>query len=310
MEEKYIIQSIVYSLISKWILSKIKTMRYTFAQFKEEYPDDEACLKAVLQNRYGSTCPRCGTIGVKWHPITGRKGFVCSECDRHVYPLAGTIFRKSETGLWSWFYAIYLFSVSKNGVSAKELERQLGVTYKTAWRMAQQIRKLMEDDNEPLSGSVEMDETYFGAKRPRRFGHENKSVVFGMVERNGRSVIKHVKSSGSRSLVPHISASVDRSADVFTDQYAVYKAIPKMGFSSHTTVNHSKLEYVRGNVHTNTIEGFWSQLKRSVDGTYHAVSPKYLQNYLNEFAFRYNFRTISICPLLLERAAMPYVSGA
>lgn len=118
-------------------------MRYTFIQFKAEYPDDAACLKAVLQNRYSDTYPKCGTVGVTFHPIASRKAFVCSECDKHIYPLADTIFRKSETSSWSWFYAIFQFSVSKNGVSTKELERTLGVTYKTAWRMAKQIRLLM-----------------------------------------------------------------------------------------------------------------------------------------------------------------------
>ncbi len=137
-------------------------MRYTFKQFKTEYPNDQACLVSVLEYHHGDTCPRCEVVGVKWHPITGRRGFVCSECDSHVYPLANTSFRKSEASLWNWFYAIYLFSVSKNGVSAKELERHLGVTYKAAWRMAKQIRKLMEDDGDLLDGAVEVDETYIG----------------------------------------------------------------------------------------------------------------------------------------------------
>ncbi len=148
MQDKYITNSLIISLTSKYLFASIKGMRYTFKDFKAEYPDDKACLIAVLENRYGNTCPRCGVIGVKFHPITGRKGFVCSECDRHIYPLADTIFRKSETSLWNWFYAIYLFSVSKNGVSAKELERHLGVTYKTAWRMCKQIRLLMEQDSD------------------------------------------------------------------------------------------------------------------------------------------------------------------
>lgn len=159
-------------------------MRYTFAQFRAEYPDDQACLLAVLENRYGNTCPRCGVTGVKWHPITGRKGFVCSECDRHVYPLAETIFRKSETSLWNWFYAIFQFSVAKNGVSAKELERTLGCTYKTAWRMCKQIRLLMEQDGDMLGGNgtpVEIDETYAPSrKHPRKYGHSMKQSIFSV----------------------------------------------------------------------------------------------------------------------------------
>jgi transposase-like protein len=114
-------------------------MRYTYKKFKAEYPDDKACLKAVLLNRYGNTCPKCGEIGTKFYPIYGRKGFACLHCHRHIYPLAGTIFHKSKTPLWDWFYAIYQVSVSKNGVNAKELERSIGLTYKTAWRMVKRI---------------------------------------------------------------------------------------------------------------------------------------------------------------------------
>ncbi len=281
-------------------------MRYTFKQFKAEYPDDGACLKAVLENRYGKTCPRCGVVGVKFHPITGRKGFVCSECDRHIYPLADTIFRKSETSLWSWFYAIYLFSVSKNGVSAKELERHLGVTYKTAWRMATQIRLLM-DDNPKLGGEVEVDETYIGGKgwnkkAYRNNDRDNKSIVFGMVERNGNAVAKHVKSSGARALLPEIQTNVEPNTQIYSDEYGSYKALTKLGYK-HDTVHHRSLQYRHGNASTNTIEGFWSQLKRSLDGTHHVVSPKYLQNYVNQFVFMYNYRDTAICPVLLERAA-------
>ncbi len=152
-------------LTASSLFVKMHSMRYTFKDFKAEYPDDQACLLSVLENRHGDTCPRCGVVGVKFHPITGRKGFVCSECDRHIYPLKDTIFQKSSTSLWNWFYVIYLFSVSKNGISANELERHLGVTYKTAWRMCKQIRLLMEQDNDKLDGDVEVDETYAPSRK-------------------------------------------------------------------------------------------------------------------------------------------------
>lgn len=281
-------------------------MRYTFKQFKAEYPDDEACLKAVLENRYGDTCPRCGVIGVKWHPITGRKGFVCSECDRHVYPLADTIFKKSETSLWSWFYAIYLFSTSKNGVSAKELERHLGVTYKTAWRMAKQIRLLMEQDGDMLGGDgtpVEADETYIGGREyytKDQYRLSKKVPVLGAVERGGQAkaiVSDFATTSRAKSF---LQANLEAGAELHTDESRIY-LWSKRGYK-HKTVNHSKGQYANGLVTTNTIEGFWSQLKRSMDGTYHVVSPKYLQQYVNEFVFRYNHRAVAICPVLLERA--------
>lgn len=308
MQEKYTDSLFIYTLQSKYIFARMKAMRYTFKQFRDEYPDDQACLLAVLENRYSDTCPRCGVIGVKWHPITGRKGFVCSECDRHVYPLADTIFRKSETSLWNWFYAIYQFSVSKNGVSAKELERTLGVTYKTAWRMCKQIRLLMENEGDPLGGSgeiVEVDETYIGGRKRKAQGGRDKSIVFGAVERDGRALAVKVKTAGARVLLPIIENNVSQGTHINSDELKAYKTLTRRGFS-HTTVNHSKLEYVRGAAYTNTIEGFWSQLKRSLDGTYHAVSPKYLQNYVDEFTFRYNHRLQPIFPVLLQRVAKPF----
>lgn len=298
------LKDVIIPLTASYYLRILKGMRYTLKDFKTEYPDDKACLLSILENRYGNTCPKCGVIGVKFHPITGRKAFVCSECDKHIYPLADTIFRKSETSLWNWFYVIFQFSTSKNGVSAKKIERDLGVTYKTAWRMCKQIRKLMEQDGEILTGEVEIDETYIGGRRKLAQKFDNKSIVYGQVERNGRAQILHVKTAGARVLLPVIQSGVALTAQIYSDEWQSYKTLPKLGYT-HTTVNHSALEYVRGSAHTNTIEGFWSQLKRSIDGTYHAVSPKYLQSYLNEFTFRYNLRGVPICPVLLELAVKP-----
>jgi len=281
--------------------ARIKSMRYTLAQFKAEYPDDDTCLKEVLVNRYGSTCPKCGVVNTKFYKITGRKAFACLNCRKHIYPLADTIFRKSETSLWNWFYAIYQFSTHKNGVSAKTLERELGVTYKTAWRMCKQIRLLMEQDKDMLSGDVEIDETYIGGRHHKRDGYSKKQAVFGAVERNGVAKAKHVRSTGARVLIPEVTNTISANTNIFSDEWGAYKTLSRRGYT-HTTVNHSNLEYVRGIAYTNTIEGFWSQLKRSIDGTYHAVSPKYLQSYVNEFVFRYNFRSIPTFPLLLEQA--------
>ncbi len=277
------------------------SMRYTLKDFKAEYPDDKACLLSVLENRYSDTCPRCGVIGVKWHPITGRKGFVCSECDRHVYPLADTIFRKSETSLWNWFYAIYQFSVSKNGVSAKELERTLGCSYKTAWRMAKQIRLLMQQDNDKLSGTVEADETFYGQKRSRKGNRwpSGKSAVLGIVERDGGAKAVIAPADATHA-IPFLKANVETGSKVMSDESRIYNRVKRDYV--HNFVTHSKEEYVRGDVHTNSIEGLWGNWKKSMRGTYNYVSPKYLQSYLNEFIFRYNYRTIALCPVLLERA--------
>lgn len=306
MSKAYNTNFFKYSLTNKYLWSIITRMRYTFQDFKKEFPDDDACLNAVFENRFGDLrfCPKCAAE-TKFYRVTRRQCFACQWCGHQLHPLADTIFRKSRTSLWSWFYAIYLFSTSKNGVSAKELERHLGVTYKTAWRMAAQIRKLMEQDNDKLSGEVEIDETFIGGKHKQSQKFDKKSSVFGAVERHGLVKAKHVRSTGSRVLLPEIAASVAVNSAIFSDEWTAYKTLKKRGYT-HTTVNHSSLEYVRGNAHTNTIEGFWSQLKRSLDGTYHAVSPKYLQSYVDEFVFRYNYRDVAVCPLLLERATMPF----
>jgi transposase-like protein len=284
-------------------------MRYTFKEFQAEYPNDDACLEAVFQDRFESLkcCPGCGVVDAKFYRVKKRQCYACEWCAYQLFPLADTIFRKTSVPLTSWFYAIYLFSVAKNGVSAKELERHLGVTYKTAWRMAQQIRLLMSVEMGQLSGDIEVDETYIGGKHRRVYGRSKKSVVFGMVERDGFAKAKHVKSSGARVLLPEIMNSVVPGTHIHSDEYRAYKSLPKRGYS-HTTVNHSKLEYVRGTAHTNTIEGFWGQLKRSLDGTYHSVSPKYLQLYLGEFVFRYNLRGVAVGPVLLEMALKPVLS--
>jgi transposase-like protein len=304
--EKCIANFLKRSFTNKYINATIKPMRYTLKQFQAEYPDDDACLEAVFQDRFGNMkcCPACGVVDAKFHRVKKRQCYACQWCGYQLFPLANTIFRKTTTPLTSWFYAVYLFSVAKNGVSAKELERHLGVTYKTAWRMARQIRILMQQENAQLTGTIEADETYIGGKHRHKYGRSKKQTVFGMVERDGSAKVNHVKSSGARVLLPVLQSGVDKEATIYTDEYGSYKSLAKRGYS-HTTINHSALEYVRGIVHTNTVEGFWGQLKRSIDGTYHSVSPKYLQSYLDEFVFRYNFRGVAVGPVLLERALKP-----
>ena len=266
-------------------------MRYTIQDFNKEFPDNDSCLQYLFNQRFsGAVCPSCGKAG-NYHRQVNTSHFVCS-CGKHqLSPKKDTIFENSSTDLYKWFFAIFLFSNSKNGVSAKELQRQLGVTYKCAWRIAKQIRSLFSEDKEPFDGTVEVDETYIGgkAKGKRGRGSDKKTPVVGLVEREGsvRAVVtENVKSS---TVMPLIKDNVKKGSVVMTDEFVVYKAVPKAGYNHHT-VNHKSKEYVNGVKHTNTIEGFWSQLKRSVNGTYHAVSPKYLQTYVDEFAYRYNQR--------------------
>jgi len=281
-------------------------MKYTLKDFNEKFTDDDACISYMFEQRYGNmiACPKCGVVEPKYYRVRSKKVYECKDCGNQISPLANTIFHKSDTPLKMWFYVIFMFSVSKNGVSAKEVERTLGVTYKCAWRICKLVRSLMQQSSDPLTGVVEADETYIGGTRKKYLQQNqwaNKEAVFGVVERGGRAKVHHVKATGARVLLPEITSAVKHGTTVNTDEYGSYRSLKHLGYS-HTTVNHSKLEYVRGTAYTNTIEGFWSQLKRSIDGTYHAVSPKYLQNYLNEFTFRYNYRDQPIFPVLVSQA--------
>jgi transposase-like protein/ribosomal protein L37AE/L43A len=264
----------------------------TIKSFQDRYPDDDACLNEIFQNRYGSlkVCPVCNKE-THFYKVANRKCYACQYCGHQLHPLAKTIFHKSDTSLKNWFFAIFLFANSKNGVAAKELQRQLGVTYKCAWRMAKQIRLLFNVPVGQLSNTVEVDETYVGGKAhgKRGRGAENKTPVFGMVERGGKIFAEVVGNTKSSTITPLVRENVEIGSTLMTDEYPVYDKLSNYGYK-HKEVNHSAKQYVKGNVHTNTIEGFWSQLKRSINGTYHAVSPKYLQNYVNEFSYRYETR--------------------
>lgn len=270
-------------------------MKYTFQQFKREYPDDDACLQAIFTRKYGPTptCEGCGVAESKFHRIAGRRAFVCQWCGHHVYPCVGTPFEKSSTKLTLWFHAMYLMTATRNGVSAKELERQLGVTYKCAWRIASEIRKLMgkASGTAPLSGHVEMDETYVGGKRKgiRGRGAEGKTVVFGMLERDGNFKGAVVPNAKRASLQPIIEANIEVGSTVSTDELASYKMLPTKGYK-HGTVVHSLKQYVNGIHHVNGVEGFWSHFKRGILSTHVHISPQHAQKYVDEFGFRYNKR--------------------
>ena len=273
--------------------------KFTFKQFQAQYPDDGACLQAILKRRYQTedVCPHCGVMG-KLTRIEGRRAFACKEgC--HVYPCVGTVFEKSSTQLTLWFHAMYLMTATRNGVSAKELERQLGVTYKCAWRIGHHLRYLMaarDKANNPgqLSGHVEADETFVGGKakgkgRGKGAYMQNKTTVFGMVERGGNLRSGVVPDELKTTLLPIIQANVAPGTTVSTDTHKSYKTLGKLGYDHHS-VNHQVEEWVRGNCHTNSIEGFWSHLKRGISSTHVSVSGKSLNSYVGEFAFRYNNR--------------------
>ncbi len=270
-------------------------MKYTFKQFQAEYPDDAACLDKIMEMRYGGrefSCPGCGADS-KFHRIAKRRGYACQHCGHHVYPCVSTPFEKSRTPLTSWFFAMYLMTSTRHGVAAKELERQLGVTYKTAWRIADELRKHMAnaDDHGPLSGHVEIDETYVGGKRrgKRGRGAAGKTVVFGMLERDGPVRAGPVPNVRRKTLQPIIHNNVQRGSAISTDELGSYKELCKSPYI-HRSVNHSAEEWVRGDVHVNSLEGYWSRLKNSIKGTHIHVSQKHLWKYVSEFSYRYNMR--------------------
>ena len=264
-------------------------------EFQRQFPDDAACLHQIMVSRYGGTrleCPKCKRDS-KFHRMKKQRNYVCQWCGHHIYPCVGTPMERSRISLHKWFFAIFLFSTSRHGIAARELQRQLKVTYKTAWRMAHEIRKYMaEVDGEgPLGGIVETDETYVGG---RKRGHgpgyrKNKAVVFGMAKRGGEIMTKVVPNVKRCTLEPLIRENVRPGTTVHTDELRSYLHLRKSGYR-HGFVKHSSGEYVSGSCHVNSVEGFWSRLKNSIRGTHVHVSRKHLWKYAKEFEYRYNRR--------------------
>ena len=284
--------------------------QYSIMEFVREFPDDAACLEWLWRDRYSedgshTLCPKCDRER-KFHKVRERPAWDCDSCGHHLHPLAGTIFHKSSTSLHLWFFAVHLMTSTRCGVSAKHLERELGVTYKTAWRMANLIRnKLMTEDQRKLHGYVEVDETSVDG-RPKRgylapgtqserrseamkIRERSRATVLAAVERGGR--IKATVVSGRRG--PHIHKQVVEwvrpESIVYTDEWPAYNQLGGH-FAAHSRVRHAAGEYVVGDAYTNTVEGFFGNLKTGIRGNYKKVSHRWLQGYLNEFTWRYNHR--------------------
>ncbi len=293
------------------------SLRYTFLQFEKEFPSDDACLEQIKEQRFPggvTVCHKCEKPR-KHYRVTGRTAYACESCGNHIYPLAGTIFEKSTTKLRIWFHAMYLMGSTRCGISAKQIQRETGVTYKTAWRMFHQIRKLMSEDlrlGGPGSG-VEMDEMYHGGRRKRESGRMlgadrgKHATVTGIVERKGRIVARVTPEITIANTNALVKEYVLPDSTIFTDDASAYRQLPRIagGGYEHKRINHSQKVYVVGDVHTNTIEGFWSLVKRGIGGVYHSVSAKYLQSYLDEYSFRYNRRDSGnlIFPAMLRRVS-------
>lgn len=251
----------------------------------------------------GRICPHCGAIG-EHYTLKGKSNrpglYKCAECREPFTVTVGTVFERSKVGLHVWLQAVHLMSSSKKGVSAKQLERMLGVSYKTAWFMAHRLREAMNMAPEGQMGGdggmVEVDETYWGnvgKHKPGARGGDHKMKVVSLVERNtGQKRSLHVPNVTAETLAPILKKHVSADAALMTDEAGVYKKIGKE-FASHDSVNHSREEYVnaiRPWLHTNTVEGSFSILKRGLMGTFHSVSEQHLQRYCTEFDFRWNYR--------------------
>lgn len=267
---------------------------FTISDFMKRFPDDEACLEHLMMLRFGNPteCKKCGNHG-QFAKLKNLPAYACPTCGHHIHPMVGTPFERSRTPLQKWFYAMYLFTTSRHGVPAKELQRQLGVTYKTAWRMGHELRKYMGemDGDDDLSGHVEIDETYIGGRKKggkRGRGAPGKTIVMGMLERDGDVITRVVPNVQRKTLEAHIFEKVRAGADVSTDELKSYNRLAARYV--HGRVNHAKDQWVNGKAHVNSIEGFWSRLKNSIRGTHVHVSRKHLPKYLVEFEYRFNNR--------------------
>lgn len=268
--------------------------RYTVKDFRKQFPTDDACLEWLKNHLYpnGIHCETCQKV-TPHYKVASRRSYSCQFCGHHVHPTAGTIYHKSTTPLTDWFYAVYLMASTRCGIAAKQLERELGVTYKTAWRMFNKIRSMLTEGDEKLSGIVEVDETYIGGKSrlgKRGRASETKTIVAGAVRRQGSVITKIIPDNKMKTLIPFVQETVSKDAIVITDENPAYRLL-YASVERHVKVNHSKKKWTNGDAHTNTIEGFWSLAKGGLRGVYRGrVRPQHLQSYMDEYAFRYNRR--------------------
>ena len=286
----------------------MKTKAPTLREFLDDFPTEEVCLDHLMRTRFGvqHDCAKCGRFA-KFHRVTKRRSYACEYCGGQVYPCAGTPFENTRTPLRDWFFVMFQFCSTRNGVAAKKIERDLGVTYKTAWRMCHMIRAYMAslDSDDPLGGPgsfVEIDETIVGGS-VSGMGNGymgNKTIVVGMLERGGELITGVVTRRTKEAMHSLIQHQVLPGTTICTDEMGGYKDIDQSGYR-HLKVNHNRGQYACRKTGTgvNALEGFWAQLKRGINGTHIHVSGKHLPKYLGEFEYRWNMRAVP--HLMLDR---------
>lgn len=266
--------------------------------FKEE----KTCIEYYEQLRWNgrTVCPHCGVDSV---PYRTNRGYKCSDkdCHKKFTVKVGTIFENSKIPLRTWFAAIYLCTAHKKGISSLQLGRDLNITQKTAWFVLHRVREMLKAQAPTMldGNMVEADETYIGglegnkhANKRRKEGEpDKKKIVLGVIERDGRVILKYIPNATEQNMVPFIEQYVPEGSRVITDEFVSYNKLDRRYV--HQTINHTLKIYVTGDIHTNTIENFWSVLKRGLYGIYHSVSEKHLDRYLHEFSSRFNTRKIT-----------------
>lgn len=270
-------------------------MTMTLPKLQKLYSTDEDCREILTRLRWpeGVTCSRCGNRNV-WY-VESRKQFTCSECTYQFSVTTGTIFNDSHLPLTTWFMAVLLLVEARKGISANQVKRTLGISYKTAWYLCHRIRAAMAQCDKPmLDGKIEVDETYVGGKgrgTNQRGRGTKKRPVIGIRERNGELRFLHAENVTGKTIEAFLRENIGEDVEVmFTDETTMYPGVAKRLGVKHEMVQHGIGDYVRGDAHTNTVESAFSLFKRGVMGTWHKVSAKHLQAYLEEMSFRFNRR--------------------
>lgn len=272
----------------------------TLAEFLKAFNSEEACRKhfEVIRFADGDFCPHCKHD--KINRFTDGKRYRCAKCKQDFTIKTGTIFGESKLPIQKWFIAIYLLTTRKKGISSIELSKQVGVSQKTAWFMDHRIREAMKQGKGKLIGVVEADETYLGGYHPQKHGFSKKSAIMGMTERGGEIRAFSIPNRETHVILNALTENVDRDAHLITDDAGVYRKTARVGYR-HDSVKHSRKQYVKkGNIHTNSIESFWALFKRNYHGTYHHMSKKHLQKYIDEVSFRFNNREVEMNHLFNE----------